>query len=75
MQVTFKVDYHNGTGRRTLKIRTQNEMTFRDCDGALRGNDDDGLFYRAVAALLHEHHVAGNIVDYIDTKLDIVRSI
>lgn len=68
------MDYHSGTRKRTLKIRIQNEMTFRDCDGALHGNDDDGLFYRAVAALLHEHYVAGDIVDYIDTKLDLVRS-
>jgi hypothetical protein len=74
MQVTMKVDYHNGTGRRTLKIRTQNEMMFSDCKGALFSNDDDGLFYRAVAALLHKHHVAGDIVDYIDTNLDLVRS-
>jgi hypothetical protein len=75
MQVSFKVDYHTGTGRRTLKMRTQNEMTYRDCKGPLFANDDDGLFYRAVAKLLHEHHAAGNVVDYTDTNLDMTRTI
>lgn len=71
MQISFVVDYHP-TGRRTLKMRSQNEMLYRDCKGDLLGNDDAGQFYRAVAALLHKHHVAGDEVDYVDTKLDLI---
>lgn len=69
MQIQFKVDYHT-TGRRTLKKRIQNEMTFSDCAGPLLANSDAGSFYRAVAAVLHKHHTAGDTVDYEDTHLD-----
>ena len=72
MQVEFKVDYHIGYARRTLKLRLQNEMNFSDCKGALFSNDDAGAFYRAVALLLSEHHVQGDQVMYIDTTLDVV---
>lgn len=70
--VSFKVDYHAGTGRRTLKTRARGETNYRDCDGPLFGNSDAGVFYRAVAALLSEHHSAGGCVEYIDTALDSV---
>jgi hypothetical protein len=72
MQVEFKVAYHMGTDRRTLKIRLQNEMNFSDCRGVLFSNDDAGAFYRAVALLLSEHHAQGDQVMYTDTNLDVV---
>jgi hypothetical protein len=69
MNVSFKVDYHNG-GRRTLKTKTGEDITWRDCKGPLFGNDDAGAFYRAVAQLLYEHHTNGDEIDYRDTSLD-----
>lgn len=69
MQYKFKVDYHP-SGRRTLKIRAQEESTFTDCAYPLFSNADIGSFYRAVAAILHRYHAQGDSVDYEDTHLD-----
>jgi hypothetical protein len=70
MEVRFRVDYHAGTGRRTLKMKTGDDTTYRDCHGSLLSNDDAGAFYRAVAKLLYESHTNGDVVDYQDTNLD-----
>jgi hypothetical protein len=72
MQISFKVDYHP-TGRRTLKKRGQDDTLYSDCAGPLLSNSDAGSFYRAVAAVLHKHHTAGDEVEYEDTYLDMTR--
>jgi hypothetical protein len=72
MQISFKVDHHP-SGRRTLKKRSQNEMMYSDCAGPLHSNSDAGAFYRAVAAVLYKHHIAGDQVEYEDTHLDMTR--
>lgn len=72
MQISFKVDYHP-SGRRTLKKRNQGEAMYSDCAGPLLTNSDAGAFYRAVAAVLHKHHTAGDHVEYEDTHLDMTR--
>lgn len=68
MHVSFKVSYHP-SGRRTLTKCTQNEMVPTDCEGPLFANENEGQFYRAVAKKLHEHHIAGDVVDYVDANL------
>lgn len=72
MQIQLKVDYHP-TGRRTLKKRTHDQVTFSDCSGPLLSNADAGSFYRAVAAVLYKHHTTGDTVEYEDTHLDMTR--
>lgn len=69
MKVSYKVDYHAG-GRRTLKMKTGDDINWRDCRGPLLGNDDAAAFYRAVAQLLYEHHTSDDEIAYQDTHLD-----
>ncbi len=69
MKIQVKVSHHP-SGRYTLMQRNQGDAGFNDVRDptSLWGNDDEGRFYKAVAAHLARLHAEGHEVDYADVS-------
>lgn len=66
MLIELKVRKHP-SGNLTLMRKDEGERLYQDCDGTLLLNSDAGVFYRAVAHMLHVLHREGHNISYIDT--------
>lgn len=65
MEIELKVRRHP-SGRYTLTEQNSDDKLARDCTGNLFGNQDQGAFYKAVAAKLSNLYQEGFVVKYVD---------